>query len=122
MLGDLRELFRHEHAFRFTLASVRRFDSAVLYLAPKPADPFVRLTMTIWSRYPDRPPYGGRYRDVVPHLTVAETAHAAQMDSIEEQLRPGLPIEASADRVLLMEETAPGGRWQTRAEFRLPAR
>ena len=99
-----------------------RSDSAVLYLAPRPADPFVRLTMTIWSRYPDRPPYGGRYRDVVPHLTVAETAHAAQMDSIEEQLRPGLPIEASADRVLLMEETAPGGRWQTRAEFRLPAR
>ena len=119
VIGDLRNVFRATHAFPFSLASVKRLEPPVLYLDPRPADPFVRLTMQLWSMYPDHPPYGGRYRHVVPHLTVAEgeRAHPAQMEALERELQPKLPIPAVADRALLLEQETPGGRWRERASL-----
>src|SRR5437870_4853994 len=58
------------HAFPFRLARTATFPG-VLYLAAEPAQPFVDLTNVMTRRWPEHPPYEGRYDDVVPHLTVA---------------------------------------------------
>jgi 2'-5' RNA ligase len=99
-------------AFDFRLADVGTFPS-VLYLAPQPAEPFRELTEALWSRWPQFPPYGGAYGEVVPHLTVA-TGHR-RPDAVE-RLRRLLPLEARADEVWLLTQQA-DSRWALRRRF-----
>ena len=56
MLDDLRGCFQGFASFRFSLAPIRRFPDGVLYLAPDPDEPFRRLVLAIWDRYPETPP------------------------------------------------------------------
>ena len=49
-----------------------RFGGDVLWLEPEPDQPFRQLTTAVWGAFPQHPPYGGAYDDVIPHLTVAE--------------------------------------------------
>lgn len=54
---------------------------------------FRRLTAAVAERWPEHPPYGGEYDDVVPHLTVAEgSVHV--LDLAEAILTPQLPVRA----------------------------
>jgi hypothetical protein len=78
--------------FGFALTRVGRFPG-VLYLAPEPAGPFVRLTTECNARWPDFAPYGGAHDQVVPHLTVAEGPEPA---GLAEELERRLPIQTEA--------------------------
>jgi 2'-5' RNA ligase len=100
--------------FDFQLGDVGTFPN-VLYLAPKPAAPFRDLTNALWSRWPQFPPYGGAFDDVVPHLTVVEGRWPR--DAVE-RLRRLLPLEARADEVWLLTQQ-PGSRWSLRRRFAL---
>ena len=95
---------------------VGRFPT-VVYLAPEPDTPFARLTAEIAARYPDHPPYGGAFEEVVPHLTVAESA-TAPLDQIALAAADHLPIR---HRVTMLEVLVEGveGRWHGR--WRLPS-
>lgn len=121
VLDDLRHCFRRFASFRFALAPIRRFPDAVLYLAPAPDEPFRQLTLAIWDRYPDTPPYGGNWPDVVPHLSVAWVKDEQRLDRIADDFAQAsqgrLPIEATARDVALMEKRS--GHWLIRATFSL---
>lgn len=107
-------------AFDFTLGEVRRFPGGVVYLSPEPAEPFVEITDALVRRWPDHPPYGGAYADVVPHLTVAAANGGADTSTLLTELNGGLPIRARADAVWLMEGQH-DDRWAIRAVFPLSA-
>jgi 2'-5' RNA ligase len=119
VLAGLRACFAGFASFRFTLAAIRRLES-VLYLEPEPASPFRELTQAIWQRYPETPPYGGRHREIIPHLTVAEVDDG-QLDAIAAGFAPAakamLPIGARATEVALMDNAS--GRWSVRTVFGL---
>jgi 2'-5' RNA ligase len=119
-LGNLGLCFARIEQFGFSLAAIRRFAS-VLYLAPEPDEPFRRLTLAIWQRYPKVPPYGGKYSDIVPHLTIAQLADERQLDGIADQFarasRGKLPIRATASEISLMEKRA--GIWRARTTLAL---
>jgi hypothetical protein len=121
VLRDLRHCFAHFSPIAFSLGSIRRFPVEVLYLAPEPAEPFRRLTLAIWERYPETPPYGGKWPDIIPHLSVAWLTDARQLDGVAnkfaEASRERLPIRAIASEVALMDIRS--GRWQVRAMFGL---
>jgi 2'-5' RNA ligase superfamily len=106
--------------FRFSLAVTRRFPG-VLYFAPEPDEQFRRLTFAIWDCYPETPPYGGRYPDVVPHLTVANQLADDQLDGITAELKEAsegkLPIAAVASEIALLDTRS--GYWQVRAMLKL---
>jgi hypothetical protein len=106
--------------FHFSLAVIRRFPG-VLYFAPEPDEPFRRLTFAIWDCYPETSPYGGRYPDVVPHLTVANQLADDQLDGITAELNEAsegkLPIAAVASEIALLDTRS--GRWQVRAMLKL---
>src|SRR5262245_49753370 len=70
VLAQAAEAIAGVRGFDFSLERVERFPG-VAYLAPEPSAAFVRLTNMLASRFPDCPPYGGRFGTVVPHLTVA---------------------------------------------------
>jgi 2'-5' RNA ligase len=119
IVEELRRVVGAAEAFAFGLREARRFPG-VLYLAPDPPEPFVRLTEAIADRWPRHPPYEGAFETVVPHLTVAQ-GDAALLDEAETVVRPALPIHAQAREALLLEEVEPEWRrWETRA--RLPLR
>jgi 2'-5' RNA ligase len=123
ILADLRHLFAQVPAFWFPLPETRRFPD-VFYLAPSPAGPFKALTQAVVERYPNYPPYGGAFAEVIPHLTIADVDDAKQLEDIEREFRQQhgaqLPVKARASAVLLIENSS--GRWETREQFGLSRR
>lgn len=120
LIEGLQECFAAEAPFDFRLGIMRRFPH-VLYLAPEPDEPFRRLTRAIWQRHPETPPYGGRFPDIVPHLSLADRVAEASLDRIEAEFAKAasgrLPIQARASDVALLENRT--GRWQIRRRLRL---
>jgi len=120
VLEHLSAAFARLAPITFVLGSVRSFPG-VLYLAPDPAEPFRDLTRAIWAWYPEAPPYGGKWPDIVPHLSLASTADERKLDRIADEIalasQGRLPISANAREVCLLEKH--GQRWATRTMFRL---
>lgn len=114
----LRELLAHFEPFDFALSEIGWFGDQVMYLAPSPRAPFVELTSRITAGFPDYPPYGGAFDEVVPHLVVGEGARRARMRGAARRLQRYLPIHGFATEVLLMSPS-PSGHWEVRRRFPL---
>lgn len=87
-------------AFDVRFSRVGRFPN-VVWLAPEPVGPFARLTDLVAERWPDHPPYGGAFDQVVHHLTVADGAPADVLDQLESTLTPSLPLRSRVQHVTL---------------------
>jgi 2'-5' RNA ligase superfamily len=70
VLAELRTLFAGFAAFDVTFETAARFPT-VLYLAPQPEQPFRDMTTAVYGRWPQCPPYAGKYPDATPHASVA---------------------------------------------------
>lgn len=103
-------------AFTVRFARVGRFPEAV-WLGPEPVDPFAALTDAIAARWPDHPPYGGEFEEVVHHLTVADGAPNAALERLEREIAIGLPIEENVGAVSLAVRTS--GTWRLRRRYSL---
>jgi hypothetical protein len=114
VVGDLRTLIGASSPFAVRFEAIRRFPDA-LYLAPTPDQPFRALTGSIAERWPEAPPYGGQFTEVVPHLTVADSQVAQVFDELEAALAGRLPITAMVDSVSLF--VCDGRRWRSHMEF-----
>ena len=108
LLRRVRETFADLPAFDVRLTAVDRFPG-VLYLAPEPSEPFVRLTEAAVRRWPDHPPYEGRFADVVPHVTLAE---GPEPPGLAEGVMALLPMRTRAAEVSLLAPV-PGAGWRT---------
>jgi len=120
ILRTLTELFAALPRFRASFTEVRRFPD-VLYLAPEPAASFRRLTERVFARFPETPPYEGRFTHIVPHLTVAHAEEPAQLEEIAAELQRAssgrFPILADVREIAMIEKW--DGRWRGRAAFPL---
>ena len=111
VLTRLDSLVRREPAFGLRLAESARFPDT-LYLRPEPDAPFRRLTAAVAGSWPDRPPYGGAYADVVPHLTVADHQAAAVLDHVQAAIVPFDVVDTRVDAVELF--IFDGSAWRPR--------
>jgi 2'-5' RNA ligase len=120
-LGSLRDCFARFEPIRFSLGIIKRFPTEVLYLAPEPDAPFRELTRAIWKLFPERPPYGGKWPDIIPHLSLAwladEVLLTGAADDFARASAGKLPIAAIASEVALMDNRS--GRWKVEAAFSL---
>lgn len=105
----LASLFARASAFDYQLVGVAGFPG-VIYLAPWPPDPFVSLVEQLVAAFPDAPPYGGVFAQIIPHVaivnqTVAGGGGEVAIDPgpICEQLATLLPVRCRAAEVLLLE-------------------
>ncbi|MGW3493602.1 2'-5' RNA ligase family protein [Streptomyces sp. NPDC001020] len=112
----LTDVLGRHHAFDLRFESCGRFPG-VLYLAPESDTQLRRLTEVIADRWPEAPPYGGQFTEIVPHLTVADGQDDAVLDEIEAELLSNLPFTSRASSVDLMAHD--GAKWQERASFAL---
>lgn len=74
----------------------------VLYLAPESDDRFRALTLAVADRWPEVPPYGGRFAEVVPHLMVAHGQEPSVLDAVEADLAGRLPVTTRVGSVQLL--------------------
>ncbi|MFJ7266584.1 2'-5' RNA ligase family protein [Streptomyces sp. NPDC099050] len=116
ILAGIAAALSPHHAFDLRFERTGRFPG-MLYLTPEPDAPLRRLTRAITGRWPDVLPYGGRYPDPVPHLTVAQRASEADLDAAEADLTGRLPLAARARAVDLVAYD--GTAWRERASFTL---
>jgi 2'-5' RNA ligase len=100
-------------AFEVVFARLDR-SPGTLWLAPEPAQPFVRMIEALMRRFPDYPPYGGSFREIVPHLTVAQ----ADFDEAVSTLEPWFPLSTRAERAVLFEQVQ-AVHWREIATFEL---
>jgi 2'-5' RNA ligase len=105
--------------FTTTLARVRWFGETVVWLAPEPDEAFRKLTAALWRRFPQTPPYGGVFDDVVPHLTIGHDAGRPALAAAEHAVTPHLPIGVDADVVRLIRGSSGVQPWITVREFPL---
>jgi 2'-5' RNA ligase len=128
VLASLRRLFAGFPPFAVTLDRIGWFGEEVVWLGPRDERPFRALTRSAFAAFPGCPPYGGRYADVIPHLTVGDRAGPAALRAAAEAVRGHLPVQARATEVTLMTGPAPGnpavtpGQWRALAAFPLGAR
>ena len=118
ILTELNAVFSVTASFAFRLITPARF-TATLYLAPEPAEPFLALTRAIVARFPRYEPYGGQFRSVVPHLTVARGS-SHDLATAEQRLSDTLDsdgIQARCEQVFLIENSS--GEWQQMQTFAL---
>jgi len=106
-------------AFACSFARTSWFDDDVLWLAPTDPRPFRDLTARVFAAFPDHPPFGGAFSEVVPHLTVGHRHPRAVLEAAERDVVPNLPVTAEVSDVLLLVQDRPGGRWSPRTIFPL---
>ncbi|MFJ4008026.1 2'-5' RNA ligase family protein [Streptomyces sp. NPDC090023] len=99
-----------------------RFESCgrlpeVLYLVHEPDTQLRQLTKAIADRWPEAPPYGGRFAEIVSHLTITQGQEDAVLDEIEADLTDRLPFTSHVASVELMVHD--GVKWHERASFAL---
>ncbi|MFI8423735.1 2'-5' RNA ligase family protein [Streptomyces sp. NPDC085479] len=112
----LADVLGSHHAFDLRFERCGRLPE-VLYLVPEPDTPLRQLTEAIAERWPEAPPYGGRFAEIVPHLTIAQGHEDAVLEEIEADLASRLPFTSHIASVELMVHD--GVKWQERASFAL---
>jgi 2'-5' RNA ligase len=109
-------------AFPFELARVQRWPDVVCLL-PEPSEQFRGLIVAFATAFPDYPPYGGAraLTDIVPHVTIAQTSRAAELDEVEALLPALLPVRATCLEISLIAHPA-GHTWESVWHYRLPTK
>ena len=95
---ELASLAAEVTPFEITLTRLCCFDDKIAYLRPEPDDLFRQLIERFRRSFPDFPPYGGAFPDVVPHLTLAVNAAPATLRHAT-ALGRSLPLRARADQI-----------------------
>ena len=118
VIGRLTEICAEQAPFDFTLGRTGWFDEKVLYLSPEPSEPFVALCRRLLGDFPECEPYGGKFAEVIPHLTISESGTVGSLRRAERRIRRQLPVSFTAERVFLMA-LQPDQQWSIAASMRL---
>lgn len=116
--ADLEGVLAAVPSFEVVFRELARFPRT-LYLAPSPPDAFVALTSAVVARWPECPPYDGRYDEVVPHLTVADAVDVDALAHVVAGVAPRLPVRTRVAAVSLFARAA-DGQWQRVSVHPLP--
>jgi 2'-5' RNA ligase len=85
--------------FDVQLAQVGEFPDGVLYLRPEPDGRLRELTSRLVAAFPCYPPYGGRYGDVIPHLTLDRRSATVTPATVHASVAHLLPLTVTIDRI-----------------------
>lgn len=115
-LGELESQLLSVRSFSFRLDAVGWFGRSVLWLAPEPSGPFVRLTWQLAEHFAT-PPWDDEFDEVIPHLTVGHASDGVELAPIAAALERRLPLECEAKEVWVM--VGDGIRWHVRHQIPL---
>lgn len=108
----------------FTLTGSRTawFGESVVYVAVEDPAPVIRLVDAVTRAFPEHPPYGGAFAEVVPHLTIGHDHAFDVLRAAEAQVAARLPFAQAVHEVELWcgPALASGrGPWRRVRSYRL---
>jgi hypothetical protein len=118
-IKTLRDVCASVEVFPFSFIEVRGFPETA-YLHPDKSEIFAQITGTLAGTWPDCKPYNGAFSEIIPHLTVADHVDRAILTTVEDSVRPHLPIHCVAREVWLLTSDD-SGMWSKKACFPLAA-
>lgn len=90
-------------AFDTVLGRVETFPDGLIHLRADPDRPLRGLTRGLAAAFPQCPPYGGefggRFSNVVPHLTLDRVAEGITPETVAADLTGVLPVRLRVDRI-----------------------
>jgi 2'-5' RNA ligase len=98
-LAQVARIARAAGPFDVKLAQVGEFPDGVFYLRPEPDGQLRELTSGLATAFPGLPPYGGRYGDVVPHLTLDRRSATVTPATVGASVAGLLPLTVTIDRI-----------------------
>lgn len=101
LLAELRRFFSDVTPFPFALTGIHQFPGGEVYLSPDPSSPFRQLSQALSRLFPEYPPYGGAFDEVVPHLTIP-IPEGETSDQLAFELRGRFPITTQARSAALL--------------------
>jgi hypothetical protein len=101
-LDAIGELVRSHLPVTVDLVRLERFAEGMVWLAPEDPKPFRALTEGLWREFPDYPPYGGQFDEVIPHLSLGRLPFDVDFESIGPVIEPLLPVRTVVDTVQLV--------------------
>ena len=113
--GRLERLFAPVPSFTLTGRRTAWFGDEVLYVELDEAHVVVALTEAVTAEFPEHPPYGGVFAQVVPHLTVGDDPDGSALRSAEDAVRAHLPFTQVVTEVELWSGPSPvlgSGTWR----------
>ena len=116
VLADLRALAAAHAPVSVRFDGFDRFDHT-LWLDPVPAGPLQVLTLAVAARWPNHPPYEGKFDLVVPHLTVADSVDPDDLAHVVSDIAPRLPVETTLTHLTLL--VSDGTRWSVHSRYPL---
>jgi hypothetical protein len=119
VIAKLEALFAGTGLIEYRFSRVGWFGDKVLFLEPEPAQPFRCLTERLGEAFPDCPPYGGAFADIIPHMTVGIGAARWRMRRVARRLSRLLPVADVATEVWLMATHPRTARWEQLRAFHL---
>jgi 2'-5' RNA ligase len=111
--------FSKVKSFDFGLTSLAWFDDRVVYLEPNPDTVFRNMTRELLTKFPQYLPYGGKYNEPTPHLTVGDGAPIELLEEAADDISLRLPITVNAKFAWLMTGGMGPNSWKLRHEFSL---
>ncbi len=116
---EVAEFFANTRAFNFELTDIGWFEERVVFVRPVPEDPFLDLIGRLMTRWTQCLPYGGKHRDLVPHLTLGIDGDKAQMTRLADAAKELLPVQCRATEAWLMIGSSHPPSWEVADKFSL---
>lgn len=95
------DLASRNDPFEFSLHNLAVFPDGIIHLLADPDDRFRALTAELVVLFPDYQPYGGRFPEVVPHVTLDANGPGVNLESVRASLAGRLPARCRADEIQL---------------------
>jgi len=87
------------------------FADQVVWLAPSHREQFENLVLQVMDAFPECPPYGGTFGEVVPHVTIGERGDVNLMRAAVNAIRPQLPLKSRVTSLSIMAGSTAPGSW-----------
>jgi 2'-5' RNA ligase len=117
MLATLDGFFSRIDPFEFGFSDLAWFEERVVYLEPAPDTEFRSMTRALVKLFPQYLPYGGRFDEPTPHLTVGDGAPLNRLQAAATDIGRQLPLTVSAHHAWLMAGAMEPNSWTLRHEF-----
>ncbi|MBB3662679.1 MULTISPECIES: 2'-5' RNA ligase family protein [Prauserella salsuginis group] len=85
--------------FDTVLGRIETFPDGLIHLRCDPDLPLRTLTRSLAAAFPRCPPYGGRFGEVVPHVTLDRVADGITQETVAAELAATLPVVLRVDRI-----------------------
>ena len=99
--ASISRVLRRHRPFPARFDQVAQFPDGMIHLLPREEEPFRRLTADLAADFPDHRPYGGRYRDPRPHVTLDRAGADVDVGVVRGWMADLLPVRVDVTGVRL---------------------